>query len=260
MNPNIKITTSDDQKLLIIREGNALELREPIVINISGDIDTVKSYVAKRYNKVLVSGETIASAGSSTDVVNFLNSLQTIEKDLAVITFDKNLLSISLDVNPQDYYGPQVTGKMQVSDELKPFGINEAITFNREGLVKLLRFNKRFFSDADVHDKVLKAFQSLSLTGNTEIKADSDTRGNKGSQFKKTINSQNVPTDFYLTMPIFKGQPAVKFLVEVCLDNSESSVTFWFESVELAELQAAKVDEVFTEQKELFKDFVIVNK
>jgi len=258
MNQNIKVTTSEDQKHLIIREGKALELKEPLVINISGDIDTVKNYVEKRYYKE----DPLSKAERdefNKDPNGWVN-LQAFYKETAVVTFDKKNLSISLDVNPQDFYGPKVSGSMEVSDELKPFHINEPQTFSREALVKLLRFNKRFFTDAAVHDNVLKAFQSLSLTGATQLKAESDNRGNKEAQFKKTLDSQNVPTTFYLTIPIFKGQPAVKFLVEICLDSSESSVIFWFESVELAELQAAKVEEIFTEQKDLFKDFVIVNK
>jgi len=255
MNQNIKVTTSEDQKLLIIREGKALELKEPLVINITGDIDTVKNFVAKRYltTDPLTPEE---RAAVKADQYN----LQQFYKETAVVTFDKKNLSISLDVNPQDFYGPKISGKMEVSDELKPFHINEPQTFSREALVKLLRFNKRFFTDAAVHDNVLKAFQSLSLTGNTQLKAESDTRGNKEAQFKKVIDSQNVPTTFYLTIPIYKGQEPVKFLVEICLDSSESSVIFWFESVELAELQAAKVEEIFNEQRTLFSNFVIVNK
>lgn len=260
MNQKIELKTSEDQKELIIREGKALELKEPLVMNITGDIDTVKNFVKKRYatgpTSIVIDGENPTVIPLSTT-----NSLQAIDKDLAVVTFDKKNLSISLDVNPQDFYGPKVTGKMEISDELKLFSINDASgIFSRDQLVKLLRYNKRFFTDAIVHDKVLKAFQNLSLTGNTQLNAGSDNRGNKNAEFKKTIDSQNIPTTFYLTLPIFKGQPAVKFLVEICLDSSESSVIFWFESVELAELQAAKVDEVFEAQKLLFSDFVIVNK
>lgn len=259
MKQEINVATSEDQKVLIIREGKALELKEPLAVNISGDIDTVKNFVEKRYLKEdPLSKEQREAANNDPNV--FIN-LQQFYKDTAVVTFDKKQLSISLDVNPQDFYGPKVSGKMEVSDELKPFCINEPSgIFNREQLVKLLRFNKRFFTDPLIHDTVLKAFQSLSLSGNTQLNAASDTRGNKAAEFKKTIDSQNVPTTFYLTIPIFKGQPPVKFLVEICLDSSESSVIFWFESVELAELQAAKVEAIFDEQKALFADFVIVNK
>lgn len=252
MKQEIKLTTSEDQKELIIREGQALELKESLVINITGDIDTVASFVAKRYEKVNNPGDRKGQP---------LSSLQVIERDLAVVTFDKKNLSISLDVNPQDFYGPKVSGKLEVSDELKPFFINEPEgIFSREKLVKLLRFNKRFFSDPLVHDAVLRAFQTLSLTGNTQLNASSDTRGNKAAELKKTVDSQNIPTTFYLTIPVFKGQEPKKFLVEICLDSSEASVIFWFESVELAELKETIINGIFDEQKKLFADFVIVNK
>lgn len=243
----LSVILNGDQKTLVIRQGTALPLKEPQVINITGDIDTVINYVKKR-------------CLLNDPAPNVIPNLQQFNPSTAIVTFDKKHLSISLDVNPQDYYGPKVSGCMELSDELKVFGINENQVFNREALVKLLRFNKRFFTDYMVHDTVLKAFQSLTLTGNTEIKAQNDTRGNKEAAFKKNINSEKIPTSFYLTIPIYKGQPPVKFLVEVCLDSSESSVVFWFESVELKEIQDTTVDKVFNEQKEFFKNFVIVNK
>ena len=251
MKQEILINTVPGDNTLVVREGKALELKEPLVINITGDIDTVKSYVEKRYFNPLYPEINKQPA----------DSLQSIENGFAVVTFDKKNLSISLDVNPQDFYGPKVSGQLEVSDELKQFCINEPEgIFSREKLVKLLRFNKRFFEDAIVHDNVLKAFQTLSLTGNTALEAASDQRGNAAAKFEKKIDSSRIPTTFYLNIPVFKGQEAKKFLVEICLDSSEASVIFWFESVELAELQDTIVNGIFEEQKKLFADFVIVNK
>lgn len=256
MKQEILLSTSAGENTLIVREGKAMELKEPLVINIAGDIDTVKSFVAKRYLK-----EDPLTADQRAAVVTDNYNLQQFYKETAVVTFDKKNLSISLDVNPQDFYGPKVSGKLEVSDELAPFKINEPSgIFSREQLVKLLRFNKRFFSDAAVHDNVLKAFQSLSLTGNTSLDASNDNRGNAAAKFEKKIDSSKIPTTFYMNIPVFKGQEPKKFLVEICLDSSESSVIFWFESVELAELKDAIVDGIFDEQKKLFADFVIVNK
>lgn len=259
MKQEIKIESVIGQTELTVREGKALELKEPLVINITGDIDTVKSFVGKRY---AAGPKSIITSGENPTVTALVtNSLQAINNDLAVITFDKKNLSISLDVNPEDFYGPKVIGKMEVSDELKPFCINEPDgIFTREKLVKLLRFNKRFFSDAQAHDNILRAFQTLSLTGNTALDASSDQRGNAAAKFEKKIDSSKIPTTFYLTIPVFKGQEPKKFLVEICLDSSEASVIFWFESVELAELKGTIIDGVFGEQKTLFADFVIVNK
>lgn len=259
MNNEIKVSVGESEQVLVIREGQALPLKEPLVINITGDIFSVKNFVEKRYLKAdplpTDTREKLALLPCKVDY-----NLQQFYKDTPVITFDKKNLSISLQVNPQDFYGPSVTGKMEVSEDLKPWGINQNKMFSREQLVKLIRFSKRYFSDAIVHDDVLKAFQNLSLTGNTEIKAASDTRGNRDSQFKKTINAQSVPTSFYLEMPIFEGQPKVKFLVEICMDSSESSVIFWFESIELNDATIKMVDEIFSAQASSFADFVCINK
>jgi hypothetical protein len=255
MKQNIELFTTDKQTELVVREGKALELREPLVITIAGDIYTVKNYVEKRYLKSDPLTPEQREAIKEPDY-----NLQQFYKDTAVVTFDKSNLSISLHVSPQHFYGPKVVGKMEMSDEIKPFYINTDKMFNREQLVKLIRFNKRFFSDAATHESVLSAFQNLSLTGNTDLKQASDTRGNKAAAFSKSLNTSNIPTTFYLFMPIYKGMAAVKFLVEICLDSSDASIGFWFESVELKEVQDKTVDTIFEEQKKEFADFVIVNK
>jgi hypothetical protein len=235
-----KFFLDGDIKNLTVREGKALEIKPPLVIDINGDIDTVWSFISKRKNTA--------------------DTLQAIDLNKSVIIINKSALTIELLVNPEDFYGPKITGKMETSDELKPFSINEQKMFNREELVKLIRFSKRHFADAAMHEAVLVAFQKLSISGSTTLNSESDTRGNKGSQFTKKLDTSGIPTTFYLKMPIFKGGVPVKFMVEICLDSSDASVGFWFESVELKDLQVSVVEALFTKQKVLFCDFVIINK
>lgn len=257
-----------DRETLIIREGKALDLQPPQQIEIAGDIDTVKNFVKKRYQPTFFTAKTIVDSADrngpmeAAEIPKTLDksNFQHIDKERAVISFDKTNLSITLDVNPQDYYGPVVIGKMEISPELKLWQINTNCIFTREQLVKLIKFNKRFFTDAAQHDSVLKAFQNLSLTGNTSLDASADTRGNKAAAFTKKLDTSGIPTMFFLKMPIFKNGPAVKFQVEICIDSTEHSVQFWFESVELQEVWDKIVDTIFEEQKKEFTDFVIVNK
>ncbi|HUS00599.1 MAG TPA: hypothetical protein VMY77_02670, partial [Chitinophagaceae bacterium] len=61
-------------------------------------------------------------------------------------------------------------------------------------------------------------------------------------------------------IPIFKGFDPVRFRVEVCLDVTEGSARFWFESVELHEIMIKQVDEIFDEELKSCEGFVIVNK
>ncbi|HNH23051.1 MAG TPA: hypothetical protein PLY26_12930, partial [Ferruginibacter sp.] len=138
------------------------------------------------------------------------------------------------------------------------FFINKNKTFTKEELVKLIKFNKLFFDDKEKHAEMLLAFQKVSSTVNISANDSSDDRGNKERAYVKNVTS-NAPTEFILNIPVFKGFPAVRFRVEVCLDVTEGSARFWFESVELHELTQKQTDEIFEEQLKEAEGFVIIN-
>lgn len=234
-----KINLTTDQKDITIREGQALDLKPPQKIAISGDIKTVSSFLSIRLEN-----------GSS---------LQTIDKSKAVITVDKKQLKINLELDPENYYGVSVTGTLEKADELKPFFINENKTFTKEELVKLIKFNKLHFSDQTKHAEMLLAFQKVQSVVNIKANDSSDDRGNKERAFIKETTS-NAPTEFILDMPIFKGFGNVKFRVEVCLDVTEGSARFWFESIELHEIMQRQIEEIFTDELKIAEGFVIINK
>ncbi len=90
---------------LIIREGNAQEplpLKEPKIINISGDIHSVANFINNR------------TAGYSS---------QAIDKNKAVVSVDKFHKTISLQLDPENHYGATVTAKLEQSKELEQSGI-----------------------------------------------------------------------------------------------------------------------------------------
>jgi len=244
MDQNVNVTVASDKdgiSQLIIREGKAVEWREDLVISEKGDIETVKNYIAGR-------------------TFDDKDNRQAIDKKRSLIVIDKDNLSITLQVNPQDYYGPKVSGHLVKTNELLQFKINDAFEFNREQLVKLIKFNKRFFTNAAKHDTILRAYQSLQLKANTQLKDASDNRGGQNFQYEKQIDRTNIPVGFSLEMSIYKGQPKVKFDVEICFESTEHNVKFWLESAELAELLEVKRDEIFAEQQKHFGGFVVINK
>lgn len=234
-----KISITTDQKDITIREGQALDLKPPQKIVISGDIKTVSSFLSVRLKN-----------GSS---------LQSIDTSKAVITVDKKQLKINLELDPENFYGSTITGTLEKADELKPFFINENKTFTKEELVKLIKFNKLHFSDQSKHAEMLLAFQKVQSVVNIKANDSSDDRGNKERAFVKEVTS-NAPTEFILDMPIFKGFGNVKFRVEVCLDVTEGSARFWFESIELHEICQRQIDEIFTDELKIADGFVIINK
>jgi hypothetical protein len=234
---DVNLTIKGDT--LTVLEGKILETKPPEKIYLAGDIKSVSAFLAIRKTK-----------GRGTQEINLSK---------AVVVVDKKELTIQLLIDPEDHYGASVLAKLEKSDELAPFFINHNKTFSKEELVKLIKFNKIYFDAPTKHAEMLLAFQKVSSTVNIKANDSSDDRGNKERAFVKEVTS-NAPTEFILNVPIFKGFDAVRFRVEVCLDVTEGSARFWFESTELHELSQTTVDIIFNEQLKSAEGFVIINK
>lgn len=235
---NLKIEPLSGNTLTVL-EGQALEQKAPEKINIAGDIKTVSNFLYIRKKQ---------GTGS-----------QSVDLSKAIVFVDKKQLTISLELDPENFYGSKITGKLEKSDELAPFFINQNKTFTKEELVKLVKFNKLFFDNADKHKELLTAFQKVSSTLNIRANESSDDRGNKERAFVKDVTT-NAPTEFILIIPVFKGFPSIRFRVEIGLDVTEGSARFWFESIELHEIMLAQVNEIFSEELKSANGFVVVNK
>lgn len=227
---------------LTILEGKALEQKYPEKIKLSGNIESVSQFLSKRYGDRQGKG------------------LQEVDKEKAVVVVDEEAMDIVLSLDPENHFGLEVTASLEHTPDLLTFHINEVFTFTRESMIKLLKFSKRFFASPNKQEELLEAYMKLNLSGSTTIKAESDDRGNKDFAFQKSIQSQNIPKDFVLEMPIFKGQAIHKFRVDICLEATDGSVRFWFESVELTELIELTKKDIFAKQLESCADFVIIHR
>lgn len=240
MEQKINITPTGDT--LTILEGKTLDLKHPEKIKLIGNIQSISGFLSKRY------------AGRTG------KGLQEVDKEKAVVTVDADRMTMHLDIDPENHFGAEVLAELKFTPELLAFHINDNHEFSREAMIKLLKFNKRFFADPLKQETLLESYMKLNLTGSTQIKSESDDRGNRDMQFKKNIDSQNIPKGFVLEIPIFKGQPVEKFRVDICISVTEGSVTFWFESVELVELIEERKQSIFAEELKSCQDFVIIHK
>lgn len=236
MNPELKVNVVGDK--LILLTGNALEDKYPEKIEISGNIDSIKNFLSKRYN-----------GREGFD-------LQQVDKSKAIVLVDEENFVTVLKLDPQNPFGTVITGKLEFTTEFKQFFINEAKQFTREELIKLFKFNRRFI-ESDF-EKLLTSYQKLSLATQGNVGVASDDRGNKSVSFNKVVDSQNIPTDFILNIPVFKGIPAFKFRVEICLDATDASVRFWFESVEAHDIIKKQSKAIIDGVLASCEDFVII--
>lgn len=226
---------------IIIREGEALAQVAPVKVEISGDINTVKSFIDKR--KLAVTRD----AG-----------LQAINTDRAIVTVDKAAHSITLELDPQDCYGTEVTAKLELEPALVNFNIETNKKFSQQELIKLLKYGKRWFADHAAHEALLLAYMKLDVRVTADMTNDTtDNRGNRANTFSKKVTS-NIPEDFIMNIPIFKGQQSKKFRVEIAMDSTDGSVKFWLESVELTELIQIESEKILKEQLESCADYVVI--
>lgn len=224
---------------LIIREGTALPQVAPNKITIIGDIKTVSSFINKRKSAGVVAG------------------LQQIDKDLAVVEVDKNKKTITLSLNPSDHFGTIITAKLDPNPDLEKFGINKNVQFSQKELVQLLKFSRLYFEDFGQHGTLLRAYQAFTAKTYTNLAGEQDNRGNKNFAFDKKVET-GLPTAFVMNLPLFKGQAPKRFMVEICLDVTDSAASFWFESVELAELTELDGEIILQEELKSCADYVVI--
>lgn len=233
-----------DGKPITIFEGKALEEKAPVKIQVGGDIKTVSSFVAKRKP---------ANSQLESDP-----GLQTINPDRALVVVNKEELSICLYLDPENYYGTEIKAKLEMEPELLKFGIETGRKFTQQELIKLLKYGKRWFADPAAHEALLLAYMKLDVKVTADLKNDApDGRGNRQNSFEKKVVS-NIPEDFIMLIPIFKGQPAKRFRVEICLDSTDGSTKFWLESVELAELIQIESEAILNKELESCADYVTI--
>lgn len=210
--------------------------------------------------------EKLKISGNFTSVGNFIrikkenaNSFQKILTENAIVTCDFDNLTIKLETNPNDIYATVVVGSAEYSNELKEFGINQNKFFTRDSLIKILRYNRRFFPNKEENAKLLSSYQNFTASVKKDITDNSNLRGNVARSFNKEIKT-DIAENFVLEIPIFKGEPPVSFPVEICLEENDSGVRFWFESVELAELLEIKKEELFRRELEHCEGLAIIYK
>lgn len=229
---------------LIVRQGDALPLKEPTKVDFTGELPSVSRYLA-------IHGWSGALTDRDTNE-NFVHP------EKAIITVNRQARSIKLVTDCKSAYSHTIIGQLALSDEIKQFNINpEGKTQTREELVKLLRFNKRFFADKGKHAEILAAYQKFNVTTTGGLKVETDNRGNKDLGYQSKVTTE-LPDAFFLEIPIFKGYAPVKFMVEICLDVSAAEARFWLESPELAEVVETQAKALIEDELKLIGDKYVV--
>jgi hypothetical protein len=203
-----------------IRFGEALPLKEPKAVSISGTIDTPARWVEKRKDG-------IAQAD-------------------AHVLVDRDKMSITLNIDENSAYSDQVTGTLTLSSEMQEFGINTGeymSCFDMSDRIKQLR---SYFETQQEAMKLVSELRNFKAKIDKELELSDDKRGNQRILKSQFVES-NLPKDFKIQLPIFKGMKKETIQVEVEINPNDLSCT----------LVSPEAHDIVIQQRDVHMDAVI---
>jgi hypothetical protein len=235
--------TAEEGKEVILSSG--FEKKPLKTIHISGNIDSPKEFYQKRKGWV-----------------DFL-----MNKTHLLVDVQKAFLSLKVDeTNPYDSY--QVDGKMLDFQDFLAFKINTGHQFGKEDFITLLKRNKYYFADKSQHESLVFTFNKFITKVTKDFENSDDQKGNKVKLEAYSALIQGYGGDgskidfnplFLLEIPLFVGQKAVQFQVQICLNPVNTGLSFYLEAPDLYEVALKAKELAITEAIEPFvKDFAVI--
>ena len=208
---------------LIIREGSAPDIPEPVKLFFSGQINSATNFYQSRKH-LLVKIE----SGEEQPYFDARKMYVSVGKENGCITLycDENSAT-----------GTEKFGKLELSTEYKKFGINAGKSYTPAELAKLLKSNRHLFPDKEKGMELIGILNAYKANVSTDVEKEQDSRANK-KQSQETKVTSNIPEGFKINIPIFKGFKPAKLNVEISLDASGHTLALFLESPEAQDIIA----------------------
>ena len=189
---------TEESKETVIRFGEALPLKEPKAVSISGTIDAPARWVEKRKDDIV-----------SAD---------------AHVLVDRNRMTITLNTDENSAYMDQIVGTLTLSTEMQEFGINTGEYMSCFDMADRIKQLRTYFETQQEAMKLVTELRSFKAKIDKELELSDDKRGNQTILRAQTVES-NLPKSFKVNMPIFKGTKKRTFEVEVEINPNDLSCT-----------------------------------
>lgn len=189
---------TEEGKETIIRFGDALPLKEPKAVSISGTIDAPARWIEKRKDCI-----------AQTD---------------AHVLVDRDKMSITLNIDENSAYSDQIIGTLTLSSEMQEFGINTGEYMSCFDMADRIKQLRTYFETQQEAMKLVTELRSFKAKIDKELELSDDKRGNQKIMRAQTVES-NLPKSFKVNMPIFKGTEKRTFEVEVEINPNDLSCT-----------------------------------
>lgn len=182
---------------------NELDVKAPVKLNIKGTIGTVFEFLKKRNDQ--------------EDQIN--------QKRCHIIV-NREDISMDLTYNENDEYNSgKIKGTLAFHPKFKEFGINANKVWTPTELGMFFKMNRSFFASKDINMTLVSELMNFTATVNNSIEKSAKENGDRTDKFAQTVNS-NLPSNFVLNMPIFKGTPAQTLEVETFAQINGREISF----------------------------------
>lgn len=164
----------------------------------------------------------------------------------AHIIVDRDHMSITLNIDENSAYSDQITGTLTLSSEMQEFGINTGeymSCFDMSDRIKQLR---SYFETQQEAMKLVSELRNFKAKIDKELELSDDKRGNQRILKSQFVES-NLPKDFKIQLPIFKGMNKETIQVEVEINPNDLSCT----------LVSPEAHDIVVQQRDMHMDAVI---
>jgi hypothetical protein len=192
MNNELKINIEKEEGRVFIYEGKAPVIQDPKVITITGNIDAPARWLK---NKEII-------------------------PENAHLRVDRENMAITLDLEDKNAFGDTITGRTEFHPVFKKFEINTGNYRTPQELAQLFKMNRSFFENQSTAMKLVTELQNFKAKVANEVEKSDNNRGNRTEIQKQVVNS-NLPENFNICIPIFKGQPKKTFEVEIYINPAD---------------------------------------
>lgn len=240
-NEKIVINAAEGTNEIVIRHGDAakqLDPKAPLAVNISGTLNAVAEYLAKR-----------------------INAEQFKQKD-CIIFVNRENVSIKLVFNERDAYNcGMVIGKLQIAPDFKTLHINDGEIWTPTELAQVLKMHRYWFNDRAECMSITSRLMNFTADVNQKIEQSIKENGSHKDNFEQVVNS-NLPDSITLNVPILKGYKPERLEVEFFAKVDGRDVAFTLLSAGAIESQEAirnsAIDTELAKIKEIAPEIAII--
>lgn len=213
MENNIKLEILGDNKELILRTGDApdnFKVRKGI--RVSGTIGLPLAHLEKITSTLFESQHRLFLSPGDMMVVD--ESYLTIDRDKMVIVFVEQA---------GKEFESSYTGKLAFDPDFLSFGINNnEVSYSPLKLAEKIKMSRSFFENKSDAMRLVSDLINFEAKVNKEVEAKADERANRRVLLAQTVNT-NLPENFRMKVPIFKGELAQIVEVEIGIDPIDLS-------------------------------------